>query len=216
MKTNSPKEVFRTLRENRQNFFETKKIPMNITVAEAIGDLERKFGEIISPDSPNFKAGVYGPIQSNYQKLMRSGKEISDIVDSHRFVNHKEKIVELHEELLKKAPAGKRISPSDGYVKGLKRRGVMVLNANSQAPTITSIPDEMIHYVEPRILSVREHARLQSFPDWYEFKGKYTSGGKLRKFEVPRYTQVGNAVPPLFAEQMGYALLEVISHGKTT
>ena len=85
-----------------------------------------------------------------------------------------------------------------------------MLGPNSQSPTITSIPDELVHYCEPRILTVREHARIQSFPDWYEFKGKYTSGGKRRKNEVPRYTQVGNAVPPLFAEQIGRAIKEVL------
>ena len=85
-----------------------------------------------------------------------------------------------------------------------------MLDPNSQSPTITSIPDELVHYCEPRILTVREHARIQSFPDWYEFKGKYTSGGKRRKNEVPRYTQVGNAVPPLFAEQIGRASKEVL------
>ena len=47
---------------------------------------------------------------------------------------------------------------------------------------------------------------MQSFPDNFEFKGKYTTGGKRRKIEVPRYTQVGNAIPPLFAEQVGIAL----------
>ena len=85
-----------------------------------------------------------------------------------------------------------------------------MLDPNSQSPTITSIPDELVHFCEPRILTVREHARIQSFPDWYEFKGKYTSGGKRRKNEVPRYTQVGNAVPPLFAEQIGRAIKEVL------
>jgi len=40
------------------------------------------------------------------------------------------------------------------------------------------------------------------------FKGKYTTGGDLRVKEAPRYTQVGNAVPPLFAEQVGQVLKE--------
>lgn len=57
---------------------------------------------------------------------------------------------------------------------------------------------------------MRESARIQSFPDDFEFKGKYTTGGQLRKIEVPRCTQVGNAVPPLFAEQVGLALKEMI------
>ena len=93
-------------------------------------------------------------------------------------------------------------------VENLKRRGVTVLDANGQAPTITSIPDELVHYEEPRILTVREHARIQSFPDWYEFKGKYTSGGKRRKMEVPRYTQVGNAVPVNLAYEIGLKIIE--------
>ena len=56
---------------------------------------------------------------------------------------------------------------------------------------------------------MREYARIQSFDDWFEFKGKYTTGGKLRKVEVPRYTQIGNAVPPLFAELSGKVLMEM-------
>ena len=66
------------------------------------------------------------------------------------------------------------------------------------------------HYSEPRILTVRETARLQSFPDWFSFKGKYTTGGHRRRNEVPRFTQVANAVPPLLAEQLGLALLRII------
>ena len=58
-------------------------------------------------------------------------------------------------------------------------------------------------------MTVRECARIQSFPDWYEFKSKYTTGGTLRKKEVPRYSQVGNAIPPLFAYQAGRVLKEM-------
>lgn len=58
-------------------------------------------------------------------------------------------------------------------------------------------------------MTVREHARIQSFPDDYEFKGSYTTGGERRKTDVPRYTQVANAVPPLFAEQVGEILLKI-------
>ena len=55
-------------------------------------------------------------------------------------------------------------------------------------------------------MTVREYARIQSFPDDFYFRGKYTTGGSMRKKDVPRYTQVANAVPPLFAEQVGYAI----------
>lgn len=54
-----------------------------------------------------------------------------------------------------------------------------------------------------RTLTVREMARIQSFPDSFEFRSKITTGGKMRRFEVPQYTQVGNAVPPLLGRKLG-------------
>jgi DNA (cytosine-5)-methyltransferase 1 len=74
------------------------------------------------------------------------------------------------------------------------------------------LPDDYIHYSEPRILTVREYARIQSFPDWFKIKGKYTTGGKMRTKEVPRYSQIGNAIPPLFAEQAGLVIKEMLSN----
>lgn len=208
-----PKDVFETLARNKDAFCLSKGISCTTSIKDAISDLEQANGSMLSPDTKGFMAGIYGPEQSGYQRLMRSGIETTGLIaDSHRFVNHRKNTIKLHKELLEKAPVGKRITPSDNIVENLNRRGVTVLDANAQAPTVTSIPDELVHYKEPRILTVREHARIQSFPDWFEFKGQYTSGGKRRKQEVPRYTQVGNAVPPLFAEQVGLAILEVLSH----
>lgn len=212
MLNHSPKEVFSKLESNKTAFCKEKGISISTTVKNAIGDLEKKHGVIDSPDSKGFKAGEYGPIESGYQRLMRANLPANrSYPDSHRFVNHRDKTVKLHENLLSLAPRGKRITPADNIVEGLNRRGVTVLNPDDKTPTITSIPDELVHYCEPRILTVREHARIQSFPDWFEFKGKYTSGGEKRKQEVPRYTQVGNAIPPLFAEQVGRAIMEVLT-----
>lgn len=215
MKGHNPEYVFEILNSNREAFCNAKGISCTISVQEAIGDLEKAHGTFPSPDSKGFCAGKYGQAQTGYQKLMREKTSDSvGVADSHRFVNHRPEILKLHADLLKNAPRGKRITPEDDIVANLKRRGVTVLDPNLQAPTITSIPDELVHYAEPRILTVREHARIQSFPDWYEFKGKYTSGGKRRKSEVPRYTQVGNAVPPLFVEQIGRAIKEVLKDDK--
>ena len=215
MKQHDPKRVFEILDNNRVSFCKAKGISCTTSVWEAISDLEKAHGTVLSPDTKGFLAGKYGQVQTGYQKLMRE-KTLGSVeaVDSHRFVNHRPEILKLHADLLTNAPRGKRITPDDGIVENLKRRGVTVLDPKLQAPTITSIPDELVHYTEPRILTVREHARIQSFPDWYEFKGKYTSGGKRRKSEVPRYTQVGNAVPPLFAEQIGQAIKEVLDDDK--
>jgi DNA (cytosine-5)-methyltransferase 1 len=84
------------------------------------------------------------------------------------------------------------------------------MSPTEPAPTITTLPDDVVHYCDPRILTVREYARLQSFPDWFVFKGKYTTGGDRRAKECPRYTQVGNAVPPLLGLAIGKALQDVL------
>lgn len=78
--------------------------------------------------------------------------------------------------------------------------------------TATSLADDYVHYSQPRVLTVREWARLQTFPDWYQFAGKRTTGGRRRAGnleigdwhrELPKYTQIGNAVPVQLAEQIG-------------
>ena len=66
--------------------------------------------------------------------------------------------------------------------------------------TVVTIADDYISPWEPRTFSVREMARCQSFDDSFEFLGKRTTGGLLRRKEVPQYTQVGNAVPPLLSK----------------
>lgn len=79
------------------------------------------------------------------------------------------------------------------------------LNRKHPASAALSIPDDACHYSmkELRTLTVREMARIQSFPDNFVFKSKATTGGKMRSYEVPQYTQVGNAVPPMLAAALG-------------
>lgn len=57
---------------------------------------------------------------------------------------------------------------------------------------------------------VREVARIQSFPDSFVFYGKATTGGLARRVEVPQYTQVANAVPPVLAKAVGRRLRELL------
>jgi len=91
-----------------------------------------------------------------------------------------------------------------------KKHSQRVLKAHEPSHTIVTIPDDLIHYdrSHSRVLTVRECARIQSFPDKFVFLGKATTGGHLREIEAPQYTQVGNAVPPL----VGYFWGRVISN----
>jgi DNA (cytosine-5)-methyltransferase 1 len=86
-----------------------------------------------------------------------------------------------------------------------KKRSQKALVADKPAPAALSIPDDACHYDDStqRTLTVREMARFQSFPDWFVFRSKVTTGGHMRRYQVPQYTQVGNAVPPLLAKALG-------------
>ena len=203
------KSFFDILTYNRDNFLKDRRLKLPITVSQAIDDLKYEHGVVDSQDTKNFKNGTYGKVNSSYQRLMKKNIGKKSIPDSHRFAKHREETVELFERLMQASDKVLRITPQMDMVKGLKKRGVTPLKEKSVCNTITSIPDDYIHYAEPRIMTVREHARIQSFPDEYEFKGPYTTGGKRRKIDVPRYTQVANAVPPLFAEQVGNVILSL-------
>jgi len=195
---------------NREAFLKKKGLGLNTTIKEAISDLLRQNGEVDTPDRKGFKSGLYGEEGSAYQHYMREGIEGS-LPNSHSFAKHTVEKRALYERLLNEYPEkGKRIDGKAREPWGIKQRGLFILDGGAIAPTITNMPDDYLHYQEPRILTVRECARIQSFPDWYEFKSKYTTGGDMRKKEVPRYSQVGNAIPPLFAEQAGVVLKKML------
>lgn len=96
--------------------------------------------------------------------------------------------------------------------KGLEsqKRNYVVLNPEGQSPTVCTMPDDFIHYSAFRPTTVREMARLQSFDDSFVFQGKRQTGGNNRQSEIPQYTLVGNAVPPLMARAIANTLLNHI------
>ncbi len=86
------------------------------------------------------------------------------------------------------------------------------LDRHKTSLTIVTLPDDYISPFQDRIFSVREMARLQSFDDSFEFLGKRTTGGPRRKLEVPQYTQVGNAVPPLLAKAIADEIMKALDN----
>lgn len=211
----SPDTFEEILQNNRDSFLKVKGIKATVTLREAISDLLRSNGTMPTPDRKGFLSGKYGSEKlSDYEKLMRGDYPCEHTVpNSHSFARHSADKQHCYERLLLDYPIrGKRI---DGKVRegwGIRQRGITVLDPDAVSPTITGQPDDYLHYSEPRIMTVRECARIQSFPDWYEIKKKYTTGGKMRRIEVPRYSQVGNAIPPLFAEQAGIVLKQFLQH----
>jgi DNA (cytosine-5)-methyltransferase 1 len=204
-------DFFENILLNRENFLVSKNLQLSASLEDAISDLLRSYGEITSPDAKKFKAGLYAPVSSNYQQFLRKNMKTGTVADSHRFVNHKEHIEKRFREILRLAKRNTSISDELKRKYHTKKRTIVPLSGTLPSPTITTLPDDYIHYSEARILTVREYARIQSFPDDFEIKGKYTTGGNRRTKEVPRYTQIGNAIPPLFGEQSGVALKRLIN-----
>lgn len=207
------KSPFDLLEKRRKHFLGTKGLPHNrpVYVSEAIADLAKQGGKLVDcTDSPikgykqvAYKAGI-GEVTSPFIKLMRKGMKKSP--NSLRLPKHSSGTIAQFEKISATCLRGRTIHKDDREKLGIKKHAITPLEAKQTSATITTLPDDIIHYSEPRILTVRENARIQTFPDWYEFTGKYTTGGKERKNECPRYTQVGNAVPPLFSEAIGRIL----------
>jgi DNA (cytosine-5)-methyltransferase 1 len=182
----------------------------------AISDLEiSRGGTQPSPETQGFEEIRYTRPRTHFQKLMADGAVVpSDL----RLARHAGPIRERFQEIIELSHAEGRLNTSiSNDVRkrfGLRKKALRVLDPDRPSPTITSMPDDLLHYAEPRTLTVRENARLQSFPDWFSFKGKYTTGGHLRRREVPRFTQVANAVPPLVARAIGEMLAELLKGPK--
>ena len=209
--------------QTRGGFLASKKLSVSkpVSVKSALSDLEvtgKALVQCRDVGSNNFKEAIYErPLnRTPYQSLMRRGMAHGAAPTSRRLANHKEKTVEYFKLLHKICVSGKRLTKKTREDMGRKKHSLTLLHPDLPSPTITTLPDDILHYNEPRILTVRENARLQSFPDWFEFQGKYTTGGVNRKNECPRYTQVGNAVPPLLAEAIGIMLNCLLQNGNST
>ena len=175
-----------------------------INIREAISDLDGA-RQVICPDSQKFHAGTYKTATSAFAKLMRRGLSNATIPNSHRFSEHTARILEFYQKVQSEKVFG-RLPKAYLVESGTKKDKKVLIDPNKPASTITTHPDEFIHFRSPRNITVREMARIQSFPDDFLFKGRYTINGPRRRFDVARCSQVGNAVPPLLAQAIGWAL----------
>lgn len=171
----------------------------HLSLGEAVGDLPPLRSGSHSPDS------YLRPAESGYEKLMRTGWK--GPLRDHTVRN----LGEAHLELVQLVPPGGTWRDIPPHLLPARFQGGMRrtdstnllgrLDANRPAYTVTTQFNNVTagcftHPVEDRALSVREGARLQSFPDSFEFTGTLSS----------RCRQIGNAVPPLLAQHLASAL----------
>lgn len=208
----APTDFFRYLEKVREEHLLANGLPTDspVTAHEAIGDLFSENVRVECPDSPKYDSSPYGEAQGAFALAVRRGIPVGAIPDSHRYTKHGERILELYTKAHETQEKG-RLSKAFLLSMGTKKDKKVLIDPDAPVSTITTHPDEFIHYAEPRNITVREMARLQSFPDDFQFKGRYTINGPRRKFDVARCSQVGNAVPPLFAEAIGRAMKAMLS-----
>lgn len=142
---------------------------------------------------------------------LENGEKYFDVLNNHKTSNQNDTVIERLEVILRNGDYKKAQSELKKIGISSNKRNYNVLKPEEQSPTVMTIPDDYIHYNSPRSLTVREMARLQSFDDSFVFQGKRSTGGNNRKSEVPQYTLVGNAVPPLLARAVA---IEILKHIK--
>lgn len=126
-------------------------------------------------------------------KLLNPGESLKDLFD--RYTGDER--IKLQEQ---------RILPKKMFIKRNYR-----LVYDSPSPTVTShCLDEFVHPVSNRALTVRECARLQSFPDSYDFCGGPYITPHLHNNIQDKYEQIGDAVPPLLAYAWGMTINDLL------
>jgi len=157
-----------------------------------------------------FKDKVGPPIYVKSEEALNNGIKVPNILHNHKTSKQSEIVLKRLEIILNEGNYKKAQNKLDKCGLSSNKRNYNVLKPEKQSPTVMTIPDDYIHYNTPRALTVREMARLQSFDDSFVFQGKRSTGGNNRKSELPQYTLVGNAVPPLMARAVATEILKNI------
>lgn len=147
-----------------------------VTTYQALSDLPE--------NSVMYGCKYYDAEQSDYQKWARTG---SNGIYNHEITLHSEKT----KHIISLVPDGGNYKDLPEEFRSTRKVHIAWTRLNSQKPSITIDTGHRhhFHYCYNRIPTVRECARIQSFPDKYVFLNSKTS----------QYRQVGNAVPPLMA-----------------
>jgi DNA (cytosine-5)-methyltransferase 1 len=161
--------------------------------------------------------------EGKWQRWFRTPRNSTDPlpanarVTDHKFSKHSGRVLERFRLMREQ----RDLPPELKTRKFAQRVLPSVWGAGGPTITATSLPDDYVHYEQDRILTVREWARLQTFPDWYEFHGPRTTGGLRRagnpregvfERDLPRYTQIGNAVPVRLAWSVGERLTQILGY----
>lgn len=189
----------------------------------AAPDLIDLLGDLVDPSFNNSGSTFHYPnsAKNDVQRWFRTRIDGTvarkgDSVSEHDYSKHSDKVRAKFIAMIR----NNGVIPAEFQTKKFAQR-LLPLRWGEEGPSITatSLPDDYVHFNQPRILTVREWARLQGFPDWYNFSGSRTTGGIRRAGnpregvfdrELPKYTQIGNAVPVQLAKAVGLHFMQVL------
>jgi DNA (cytosine-5)-methyltransferase 1 len=176
----------------------------------------------------DYLKGKISDAHYNYMKFICGGEgfvpayfdETKGIVTAHKAANHRPYMVERFKNIkqgesmlsaVKRLKSeGKEDIVKEYFPKKLFAARGRTLKADEPSFTVTShCFDEMLHPFCYRSLTPREAARLQTFPDWYEFEGPYLAFHSSP--EQDKYEQIGDAVPVLLARALGGSLYNALT-----
>lgn len=170
-----------------------------VSVADALGDI------------PSIEQGTIGTgyergPANQYQARMRMGA--GNFLHNHVATKHREQTSAYYSLV---PPGGTALDIPRDVRNG--KQGVQRWPLDGISRTITTEPTDFLHPTLDRIPTIRELARIQSFPDRFEFMGQRTTGNKMRRLGYcSQSQQVGNAVPPLLAEAIGLSVAESLGY----
>jgi DNA (cytosine-5)-methyltransferase 1 len=175
----------------------TEDLPTYVTCGDALGDMP-----VVEPGKICVR--YWGPPHTGYQERMREG---SDRLYNHQASRHKPETMAYYALV---PPGGTWLDIPIELRK--RKQGIQRWPLDGIARTVTSEPTDFLHPLSDRIPTIRELARIQSFPDRFEFLGQRTTGNRMRRLGYcAQSQQVGNAVPPLLAEAVGGAIREAVN-----
>ncbi len=182
------------LKSFKQKFYFPKPTKMHFSLKDALGDLPP-----IQSGENGDALGYLKNADNVFLEFVRNSKELSE----HSSPKNNEKLIEIMQTLKdgqSKDDLPESLRPKSGYINTYAK-----MWWEKPAPTITrnfSTPSSSrcIHPRDSRALSIREGARLQSFPDNYKFYGSASA----------KRLQIGNAVPPLLSVALAHAIFDFL------
>ena len=180
----------------------------NTSVFESISDIEVEQYTDKNLTYPHTSENL-----SLFQKYVRMN---SDYAQDMETTVHSEQMVEKYSLIEPGKKLDEDLIKEKNIATGKKKKiPIYKLDPNNRCKTITVQRSDFVHYKFPRVLTIREMARLQSFPDYFLFPDDVvrTTTGATRKGANSREQQIGNAVPPLLSLQLAYSIWKGILLG---